>query len=204
MDNRLFIVLFSGGLDSTYLLWKYLSEGKRVHAHHVFICNKAEPDLWKFQKDAVNKIVLSLKKDFRFSFTKSKHEWYCYRKIGWDTDILLLHAQRLCINLCQFPLQVCLGWVKDDSERLIVRRRWENNVSGKLWIALRNSLTTITDNIPENLSYPLLDRGLYKHDLLSELPKQLINLTWSCRKPKENKTCGSCVPCRQLGRIKNG
>jgi 7-cyano-7-deazaguanine synthase in queuosine biosynthesis len=179
--------MFSGGLDSTYLLWHYLTNTKHdVHAHHVHIEN-LEPN-YKQEAAATEKIYAYCKNKYRdFRTSESRFE-FKFPYPGWDSDIISLVAARLAPNIRAD--KIVMGWVKDDLERPVVVERAKREVTHKLWEALRNSCDYPT---PEKLDYPII--GKYKHQLLSELPKELADLTWSCRKAGP-VPCGKCHACK--------
>lgn len=39
-----------------------------------------------------------------------------------------------------------------------------------------------------------------KAEMIAEMPKELFELTWYCRKPKEGKPCGRCFNCRRVSK----
>ena len=196
------IILFSGGMDSTYLLWRYLKDNRPVHVHHVSLRNRTEA-MWQPQDAAAARILVRLQKEFTFGYTESKHEWFCTKPIAFDSDVLLLHLQCLVKSFKGYELTLNLGWTHEGMVRPIIKRRLARNATGGLWTALRNSLNN-PSYVPKELTFPLLEWGTDRRDMIRDLPQNLLDLTWSCRRPDNGKPCGKCVPCKQIKRALKG
>jgi 7-cyano-7-deazaguanine synthase in queuosine biosynthesis len=191
------IVMFSGGLDSVYLLWDFLNKGRRVHAHHVSLKNPNEPGMTEPQDKAALLVKEKLiEMGFSFKYTESKHEFTFGNSAIFDSDVLCLHASQVCKNYT-VPVTVNFGWIADGLHRPSIVRRFEENLTGNLWTALRASART-KKVAPEKLSTPLLDARMYKKDIVEMLPRELLELSWSCRKPVNGSYCRKCVTCKQL------
>ncbi len=190
------IVLFSGGLDSTYLLWKLLNEGKNIHVHHVSIRTHREP-MWKEQDEAVRKIIEYLWTDKPFKYTESVYEWHCTEILAYDTDVIISHAQPLVrIFNPEVKINIHIGWTPEDMGIPIVQTRVKHDVSNNLWRALRLSLGN-PPNTPDTLTKRLVDDNITKKDMIQELPPELLELTWTCREPIHGEKCNMCSSCQE-------
>jgi 7-cyano-7-deazaguanine synthase in queuosine biosynthesis len=183
------LVMLSGGLDSTYLSWKMMSEGETPHLHHVHIINKES--IGKNQYKRMQPILSYFKKqEFDFKYTKSKFE--NKNVIGFDSDLLLLVAQKICWNIRK-PVQLVMGWNPFDMTRPAIASRAERNITSNLWNALIDS--TGNKFIEREISFPLIEKNIYKKDMIREMPKELFDLTWSCRRSRNNIPCNKCHAC---------
>lgn len=192
--NHVRIVLLSGGLDSTYLSWRLLSEGYcGVHLHHVSIVTSVE-NRWKKELECTNKIInYFTSKKFQFSYSNSRSEFLNQERIGFDSDTVLLYAQKLAQNFISDRIDVILGWNPHDIQRPDIAERAERNVTGNIWKALVESASN-RNNINKELKFPLIEWGITKDIIFKEMPQELIDMTWSCRR-KIDIPCGVCHAC---------
>ena len=193
------LLMFSGGIDSTYLLYHYLRDTSHpVHAHHVSI---RYPHLqrWRAEDPASEKIVGWCKENVRdFEYSSSRFD-LDFTRVGWDSDLQLLVASTVALNLGPGRITVALGWSTEDLQRPQVRDRQDRDVTTDLWHALRKSL--VGTDLNEEIAMPIVERGLSKADVIADLPTELLGLTWSCRRPKFvddiPRPCRACHACRQ-------
>lgn len=193
------LVMLSGGIDSTYLLYDYLRRNTHlVHAHHISV---RYPHLqrWRAEDPATERVVAWCKENLRgFGYSTSRFD-LDFPMIGWDSDLQLLVASKVALNLSPWRVTVALGWCTDDLERPRVRDRQERGVTPNLWRALCRSVPDA--NLNEEIAMPIVERGLSKTDVVAELPEELLALTWSCRRPTfadgegQPAPCGECHAC---------
>lgn len=192
------ILMLSGGLDSTYLLWHLLRSGERPHIHHIHLINDVEK-MHIPQKDACDNILRYFKK-YRLRYSESSFEFRRQRRIGVDNDIILMVAQKICQNTIGKNIEVLQGWIQYDLDREFVVERAKRETSKRLWEALVNSAWNHADISPQ-IKMPLIDLQVTKKSILAEMPAELAAMTWSCRKPLfNNKTyapCGNCHACKE-------
>lgn len=190
------ILMFSGGLDSTYLAWRLLNNNDDpdgVHIHYVSIRNSCEP-LWKKEDEITIKIIRYFKEhNYNFQYSKSKFEFFNHASVGFDSDLILLVAQKLCINSYGKRIDVLLGWNPYDLTRPEIALRSENHITQNIWKALIKS-TNKEHIINSELQFPLLDWNVTKDIMVKEMPKELSDLTWSCRQAIDIP-CGNCHAC---------
>lgn len=190
------ILMFSGGLDSTYLAWRLLTNNDDpdgVHIHYVSIRNSCE-QLWKKEDEIVPKIITYFKEhNYNFLYTKSKFEFFNQQSIGFDSDLILVVAQKLCMNAYGKKIDVVLGWNPYDLTRPEIAARAENHITQNIWTALVES-TNKQHVINKELQFPLLDWNITKDIMIKEMPKELSDLTWSCRQSIDIP-CGQCHSC---------
>jgi len=188
------IVMFSGGMDSTYLSWKLLMDKtEEVHLHYVSIRNDAE-SIWKKEDIATEKIIEYFKLcKFDFKYSKSKFEFFGQANVGFDSDLLLVVAQKLAQNSYGNTIEVLLGWNPYDMQRPLIIDRSNRHVTENIWKALVESNTN-RKRINKVLQFPLIEQNITKDIMVKEMPQELIDLTWSCRHDNEIP-CGKCNAC---------
>lgn len=185
------LLMFSCGIDSTYLAWKLMSLGVFLHLHHVSIRGKEL--LWKKQDERV-KPILSYFDNRRFKYAYSESTFDMRSYVGFDSDLLLLVAQKVCQNFSDNWIEVYMGWNPTDMERIDVAERATRNVTPNIWKALVQGARN-RHKIDETLHFPLIEQNLRKADIIKEMPKTLLDLTYSCRRGTE---CGECLACRDI------
>jgi hypothetical protein len=197
--------MFSGGLDSTYLAWKMLTDERRadsdtIHLHHVSIRNDLEP-MWYMQDRAVKNIVHELKiRMYDFEYSESVFDFPNFRAIGFDSDIYLVAAQKVAQNLSG-RVNVYTG-MRDhatgqtEAHRNFILDRRARHATYNLWSALVNCADAHRHRIAPELFYPIWK--ISKLQMMQELPDYLIGMTWYCRTPVEMRACGKCHACKDF------
>lgn len=205
-DDSNILLMFSGGLDSTGALWNLLQDSKhRIHLHHLHLFNQERRA--KAENIAVKNILSYLSKKYNtIKYSESYHQYPSYLHIDnntkvtyqnfmFDSDIYNFIAATICFCLPDIK-KVAIGRTKSDHNSDVIERAVRGN---KL-------LEIFAPNIEK--IYPV--EHLTKCEIYNILPKELRDMTWSCRTPvyniKENifKECKKCKTCLELNEIKNG
>jgi len=191
------LLMLSCGIDSTYLAWKMvMDKTPDLHFHHVSLRTR-EP-LWKKQDERVEPILSYLREIHDFEYTESMFE-YSYPHMGFDSDLLLLVAQKVCQMFSHFKwIEVYMGWNPTDMTRRLVADRAKRNVTPNIWSALVESARN-RQYIDHKLHFPLIEQNIVKIDMMKEIPKKLLDLTWSCRNANN---CGICQTCKDIEQAK--
>lgn len=181
------LVMLSGGVDSTGLLWQLLNKHERVHVHHMNLKNREQRDA--AEAVSVSNILDYCKKFGDFTYCESTHEYPSLRnKMMWDTDIVSFMAGMVC-QLMPWIKEVAIGLTKTD---LLIDTSLNNRVdrANKVFQAMCEATKV----------YPL--KEMTKKEVWDSMPCELQNLTWSCRKPIYGNnlisTCGKCKACMEL------
>jgi hypothetical protein len=194
--------MFSGGLDSTYLAWRLLKENNDpdgVHLHYVSMRNDNE-QLWKKEDIATEKIVSYFKKNkYEFLYSKSKFEFFGHVTCGWTSDLLPMIAQKVALNSFGY-IDVLFGWTPYAMEQPAVIDRWERGVVQNIWKSAVQGLSN-RKFVNEEIQFPLIDWGITKDIMMKEMPKELFDLTWSCRTDNDDP-CGACHACLERKKYK--
>lgn len=191
-DDSNILLMFSGGLDSTGALWRLLQDkSNKIHLHHLSIVNKENRT--KAEDIAVKNIIDYTAKIGHTNYSQSYHEYPSYNNAFiWDSDLYNFIAGTICISLPNIK-SVAIGRTKSDTgiEERAIRGT--------------NILKLLSPNVEK--IYPV--GNMTKIEIYNMLPKELRDMTWSCRTPiyaDENtiKECGKCKACRELIEIQNG
>jgi 7-cyano-7-deazaguanine synthase in queuosine biosynthesis len=206
------LVNLSGGIDSTYLLWKLLSDGKSVLVHNCKITNH-EGRVYA-EQNAIKKILEWLKENnlSNFKYIQTEFNYGNMERIIRDIEVVyfitaaILRDQK---NKSIKELAVSAN-AHDESnnpkEQSVVRRREIlKSISPRKEFEGYDSEAV--------LSFPIINKT--KKDLIDEMPEELFRLTWFCRKPisldQDNNlleknspnaskwlACKKCTPCKHV------
>lgn len=188
------LIPFSGGLDSTYLVWKNLKEGNRVTVVYFEIeNNKNKVKLEKIHRD---KIFKELKKEF----PNTLFEEYFEYKIGAggiknNYSLIQVPIWMLGVFMASSPEydEIQMGYVMNDCAISYLKE------ISDLYKALQ--LFSNDKKYPE-LTFPIIKE--HKTEILRTLPENLLKYVYSCENPDilnddENeivyRNCCHCVPC---------
>ena len=206
-DDSNILLMFSGGLDSTAALWQLLqNKENKVHIHHLNIINKQNRT--KAEYIAVNNIISYISKYYKTKYSESYHTCpeYSYieeqkdafiirQSFMFDGDLYNFIAGTICTSLPNIK-SMAIGRTKSDSEEISTMKRA---------IIGTNIFKLLAPNVEK--IYPVVH--LTKTEVYNILPKELRDMTWSCRTPvyineEIIKECGKCKTCLELETIKNG
>lgn len=200
------LIMLSGGIDSTGLLFKYLTEtNDPIHVHHIRMVNRE--DRFQAEDISVKYIIEEARKIRPFTFSCSNWEWKDYMGngyVGWDIQnvafvaghvVKMLLAAQSLIN--DYPeIETYIAVCKDDLNNEGIAERMEacekafesHFLRMKQKPQLKYCLDLTTNQLYEYLS------GEVKCDIIS------------CRKPQDlgNNVyvmCGNCFACQHNRRL---
>jgi 7-cyano-7-deazaguanine synthase in queuosine biosynthesis len=203
------VVMFSGGLDSTALLFKTLKEDCDVHVHHIRLINREKRD--KAEDRAVSKLIKEARKIKPFVFSSNTYECpdscgigytgFDIIKVGFIAgDVVNMILSAIKMNTPeQQEIEALVGINKSE----VGNCDYFNDIR---YLATNQAFDChfLTQPNKPKLSWPFLD--LIKSDIVGYIPKPLIKYINSCRRPVEVGSefipCGLCAACRRLNNIK--
>ena len=194
MVKKRILVLFSGGIDSTYLMYKALLEGNDV----LFINNVIENNASQTTKEgkAIVQIVEWLKQHFPFQKIES-----CDFRMKFCIEGFREHGHMFSqpfMWLCS--LGIVLQNVNEEVDEihygLIARDDGLSYIDD-----LKNSfdalmMTKKTEKFKGKLKFPIIK--YLKSEIIDELPKELLRLTSSCEYETDDKYCNHCHSCETI------
>jgi 7-cyano-7-deazaguanine synthase in queuosine biosynthesis len=210
-DQKITLVLFSGGVDSTHLLWDLLANSDDiVLAHHVHLINNEGRH--RAEAGASARIVAYLRRGYRdFFFSESAVDRRRFRAAGADVITVAFEggiaASNFLLDTGVMPHRWMLGI---NAEELAEISAVEECVPRRL-VALQAAMAAaIWPNRPPVYERPPVKT---KKRLIGEMGPQLAAMCWSCRQPvvtpaEANETdfaeCGQCKTCRLMTQISGG
>jgi hypothetical protein len=190
-------VLFSGGLDSTYLVWKNLKEGNRVYPIYIEISNNNEKVL--LEKNRINLLFELFYEEFGFNINRIE-------------TILSVNVNHCCYGELMFKqMPIWIFGLLFYQERIDeIQIGYVGNDDALSYLddiqKIYNSYKTIYANnklVP--LKFPL--KKAFKVEMAHELPSKYFNLIVSCENPTiinsnekiiKYKPCCECTACKRI------
>jgi len=212
MKSQEVLVNLSGGIDSTYLLWKLLSEGRSVLVHSCKMINH-EGRAYA-EQDAVKKIIDWLNKNnFKnFKYIETEFNYGTMERIIRDIEVVYFITAAILRDPKNKTIKELAVSANAHDE--------SNNPNEQSVVRRREILKTISPrkefegyDSEAILTFPIISKT--KKQLIEEMPEELFKLTWFCRKPislDQNKkileknspdakywlACQKCTPCRHV------
>lgn len=200
LEQKVPLVLFSGGMDSTYLLQFYLDW---TNVETMYVQANTHPDKVTKELEARQKLMKLFEKYYKYrvlddhqvNLTDVWHscvEDHNTQPISWLTAALLKYNSKR-------HSAVAIGYLLGDQApayREQLEGFWRNG-----WMLLRGRMSP-----PPPLLFPLLDQHVSKASVVRDIDKCLIMSTWVCEIPntvgefalKRIVPCKRCQPCRLL------
>ena len=192
------LALLSGGLDSTAMLVKLLTETRQeLRVHHIRLANReGRADA---EDSAVKRIVAYCSHHYRpFRYSESGMDFTALEAIPIDYMAVAYVACQVAIDTpgCNRIAVGTLACDTDEANRS-ARQRQVFGVMYECYRARRLGEKSI------EWTYPV--HALDKPELARLLPRELLELTWSCRTPVRTasgfEACGRCKACRARAKM---
>lgn len=192
------LINLSGGLDSTFVLWRHLSTNQTpVLVHHCILKTAANGLRWQRELEAVHKILDWLRSHglSHFEYIESTVD---YRQLGahprdnltieWMTGVILTNPRYRSIR-CTTANTPIEDRARVDRQRV--------NYAGYLarGRAVRERVWHPRRGKPHPIEVLQPVRAMTKRDIWQATPPELRTLTVSCR---YGTNCGRCHSCKQL------
>ena len=182
--------MFSGGIDSTAMLVKLLTEGTdELRVHHIHMQNREGRDA--AEQRAVNSILSWCREHYRpFRYSESGLDFRALEAIPIDYLSIAFVACQVAIDTpgCS---RIAVGALAADTdiENRSARQRRVFDAMYECYRARKLGEPRV------EWIYPVY--GLPKAEIAAALPAGLLELTWSCRRPVDGfRPCGTCKACR--------
>ena len=192
------LLLFSAGIDSTYLMWNNLKRGYKVTPVYVYIKNNNQ------KCDVESVLGNELIELFQEEFPNQLEDF----KISGQ--IHMTHVDNNAPNINQVPLwimtilyqqnteyhdEVQIGYAQADTEVIPhiedIKR-------------IYHSYQSISKQLI-NITFPILHKT--KDEIINELPEKYFEKTVSCEYPKYDgywvEHCLECYPCKRKIKLNN-
>lgn len=181
--------MFSGGIDSTAMLVKLLAgERDELRVHHVRMINREKRDL--AEQRAVEGIVAYCRARYRpFRYSESGLDFSTLEAIPIDYLSIAFVACQVAVDTpgCD---RVAVGALASDTD-IVNRSARQKRVFDAMYGCYR--ARRLGEPRVEWV-FPVYDTP--KAKLAAALPQELLDLTWSCRRPVNGfQPCGTCKAC---------
>lgn len=197
-------VLFSSGLDSTYLIWKNLEEGNEVFPIYVEIKNNVNKT--KIEKQNVKMLFEIFREKYGY---RKINEPYFITEVSIMTsndDLLFTQLPIWIFSLAYLPInkidEIQIGYVMND-DAISYIDDIKKFYKAHAWLHKSKQ---------PKLVFPLIK--IYKQEMMRNLPLEYKNYITSCENPELlpyhmhvkgtnrklqfYKPCGDCVPCKRI------
>jgi hypothetical protein len=181
---------FSGGQDSTYVLWKWLTSNpsKKLLVHHVELYH-AHENRMREEAKAVKDILQWLQKNGinNFRYHESKFSYGTLPRIALkDIQIIALFTG-IILRTTNFGKisKLLLSWHKGEVDSSEIKRG----------IRVKKILTAL-DIDDVTFEFPI--EHMTREQMAAEMPAELLQLCWTCRRPINARACGVCKTCKEL------
>jgi len=194
------LVMLSGGLDSTAVLYKLLAEtADPLHVHHIRLANREGRA--RAEQDAVERIVAWCRARLRpFRYSETALDFTQLEAIPIDWMVVAFVACQVAIDTpgCN---RIAVGILGADPGE--VRRRISES-QRRVFDAMYACYRARKLGEPDlQWIYPVY--ALSKAEVAASLPPELRALAWSCRRPVTGadgyRPCGECKPCRKRAEV---
>jgi 7-cyano-7-deazaguanine synthase in queuosine biosynthesis len=185
------MITLSGGLDSTFVLWQHFQQNPTDEPFvlHINLINKGEP---RYERELIacrNIVNYFRNKGYKMTFYASPVFNYGnlpritikdIQIVAMFQAIVLKTPQYQSINECK------LGWHKGEVNSDEINRGYR----------VKAMFESLEVGRPIELLFPI--EHMTRAEMISQLPKELLSLISSCRKPISNKPCGKCKTCKEF------
>jgi tRNA(Ile)-lysidine synthase TilS/MesJ len=187
--------MFSGGLDSTGMLYKLLTapeyQDYSIHAHHVILKNSENRDA---AESLAVKVILTkfARLGLKLTYSESAIDVRFLKFTIPDVITFAFIAGNICA--AKNIEHVAVGRVKEDlNNRFLLRSQRGQEVFN----AVKNGRTGTYFRPLENFS---------KKEIWNFLPASIRKLVWWCRRPIYDNNgnpnaCGYCKSCQQMKKV---
>jgi 7-cyano-7-deazaguanine synthase in queuosine biosynthesis len=182
--------MFSGGIDSTAMLVKLLTEGaEELRVHHIHLHNREMRA--EAERRAVEAIVAYLKNSYRpFRYSESGLDFSALEAIPIDYLSIAFVACQVAIDTPRCT-RIAVGALAADTdiENRSARQRRAFDAMYECYRARKLGEPQV------EWIYPVY--GVPKARIAAALPAGLLDLTWSCRRPVGgSRPCLACKACK--------
>lgn len=184
--------MFSGGMDSTAMLVKLLAQSKdELRVHHIRMVNREGRA--EAERAAVEAILAWCRRRYRaFRYSESGLDFTGLEAIPIDYLSIAYVACQVAIDTpgCE---RIAVASLSRDTD-IVNRSRRQREVFDVMYACYR--ARKLGEPKVEWI-YPVYDCS--KSQVAELLPPELMDLTWSCRRPVEKPggwaPCGTCKAC---------
>lgn len=180
----------SGGMDSTYCLWKRLTDypEERILVHHVKLRHRAE-DRMLPEERACQEIIQWLRAQglHNFEFMQSHFEYGDLPRISIKDIQIVTMFSGIILRTPEIEgiERIILPWHKGEVNN-------DENNKGYRVKAMLQAL----ESPKVELQFPI--ENMTRADMAKDMPRELLALCSFCRRPNEAGPCRKCKTCHEM------
>ena len=201
MKYKAFLNL-SGGVDSTYYLWRWLRENPNeiIIVHHCLFLKRRLNE----EKAACDKIIAFLKKEGFKNFKYIETGMQKGTMVGKTMDVEMLSGMTgIALKLAPTVTDVLLSYCQEETpelhKHLLAGKEIKDFDPKHRYSIVNKVVETLTQRQFNYVCYRDENGGLLsKKQMIKEMPRELFEMTWYCRRPVNGKVCGVCHTCRKV------
>ena len=190
-------ILWSGGLDSTYMIHKFLEEGYKVESHYVEIVPNKHKTIRELK--AIEKLLPHFESYSNFNYKGSTKveipaTFIAEYAQSWRSGTGIKTEQTNLVEKPQIPVflfaatylpsPVCLGYLEN-----------ENPYIPKIIDAAKMLSEFRNFERPLIVEFPILKTP--KIEIYKKLPMKILQHVTFCQHPRMD-LCGECAPCQKM------
>jgi 7-cyano-7-deazaguanine synthase in queuosine biosynthesis len=186
------LIAFSGGLDSTFILWQHLIENPNSKAlvFHVELNTKREP-----RAERENMAVKEILKWFtenglnNFEYIEGfKFDYGDFRRVTIKDIQIISMFKAIILKREKYNsiTKIKFGWHRGEVNSEEINKGFR----------VKKMFEALEVNRKIEFLFPI--EHLTRKDMVEKLPNDLLKLISSCRKPILNKPCKKCKTCLEF------
>jgi len=200
------MINLSGGVDSTYYLWRWLNEhpNERILVHHCLLFKRrrevektATENILKYFKDKGFNNIVYVESEFSRNGVKSKL---------YDIEVVYFLAGCVLKTFRKVKTVLMTRCKEEFNSNKELKAHFQkggtlnNFVNNNNRVSLAVQFAKMEGRSKASFESPYQDKT--KEEMIKEMPKELFALTWYCRSPVEGKPCKKCFNCRRVEKHK--
>ena len=195
----------SGGVDSTYYLWRWLRENpnESILVHHCLFLQKR----LKEEKNACDSILAYLRKEglTNFEYVETGMQKGTFQKRTLDIEMLSGMAS-VIVKAYPEINTILLPYSKEETADLDNHYKSGEDINTfnptHRYRKVNQVMELWTERKFDYLFYREDGGIISKQKMMEEMPEELFDMTWYCRRPKNGQVCGRCHTCKKVRRAK--
>ncbi len=199
MSQKRALLMLSGGIDSVYVMYKALSEGRELHVHHIHLKNReGRVDA---EARAVRRVLAWMRRNdlTNFRYTESFFDYGTLHWLPKDYWSYALHIGMIMSDPANRDMDSFLHPRHSDAFNLKGGKVTYEQASERANAALLG-IPSLMARREIKMELPIGD--MTKAEVIEACPPDLLRLAWYCRRPvKYGSTfqiCNECFTCKQV------
>lgn len=199
VSNKRALLMLSGGIDSVYVMYKALSEGRELHVHHIHLVNaEGRADA---EARAVRRTLAWMRRNnlTRFKYTESTMDYGSLRWLHKDYFSYALFIGMIMSDPANRDMDSFLHPRHSDAFNLKNGKVTYEQASERANAALLG-IPSLMARREIKMELPI--GGMTKAQVIESCPPDLLKLAWFCRRPvrigSTFQQCNDCFTCKQV------